>query len=315
MHDMAELDVSGGEDLLSNDVLEPSIHELELLEFEIRKEEIAEKVAQEDVDFASDDIHLKYIREIKRYPKLSRDDVVELAKRKDDGDMEARNMLTCCNLLLVVKFARRFIGRGLDFSELIQEGNIGLLKAVELFDWKRGFMFSTYAVWQIKQSIIRAIHDKSNTIRLPVHRMLQLNAYRKAMHLYVQEHGETPSDEIVCDKMSLSHDDLREIMLDISLTQNNSLNNNVGDDGTEFGDFIGDEKSVNFEFNKDDEKMRAMVEEFGLYQQVIIRYRLVEKIPVDKISSRFGIPAWQIIRLEREVRGLVMHKIKRLFRQ
>lgn len=315
MHEVIDLDVSVGEDILLNDAFEPSSHDLELLEIEIKKEEIIEKVAQEDADFASNDIHLKYIREIKKYPKLTREDVVELAKRKDAGDMEARNMLACCNLLLVVKFARRFIGRGLDFSELIQEGNIGLLKAVELFDWSRGFMFSTYAVWQIKQAMTRAIHDKSNTIRLPAHRMLQLNAYHKAVHLYVKEHGEIPNDEIVCDKMSLSLEDLREIMLDISLTQNKSLNNNIGDDGAEFGDFIGDEKSVHFEFKKDDEKIKAIVEEFGLYQQVIIRYRLVEKIPVDQISNRFGIPAWQIVKFEREVRGLVMHKIKRLFRQ
>jgi RNA polymerase primary sigma factor len=297
------------------DSSEPSINELMAMEAQDLEDEddgIEQLMKLKDAEVfeGNKDIYLMYMRDARRYPRLSREDVIELAKRRDVGERASWEWLVCCNLLLVVKCARRYIGLGLDLHELIQEGNIGLMKAVDGFKHELGFMFSTYAQWHIRRTITRAITDKGNTIRLPSHRMNLVIKYRKLQREHLMRDGEELQDELAIKEMKISVEVLAEIKADIAQMHSKSLNSAVGEDDAEFGDFIKDENSLNFEFDLDNEKMRKIIETFSLYEQVIIRYRFVGGIPSDKIAERFGIPPWQMPKLERAVKFLAIKKLK-----
>ena len=136
-----------------------------------------------------------YLRSIGRVPLLTREDEVRLAKRVEQNDMSAKNALIEANLRLVVSIAKRYTGRGLTLLDLIQEGNLGLIRAVEKFDWRRGFKFSTYATWWIRQAITRALADQSRTIRIPVHMVERMNRVARAKRALMQKHNREPTPE------------------------------------------------------------------------------------------------------------------------
>ncbi len=184
-----------------------------------------------------------YLKEIGRVPLLSADDEVELAKRIKEGDEEAKRRLAEANLRLVVSIAKRYVGRGMLFLDLIQEGNMGLIKAVEKFDYKKGFKFSTYATWWIRQAITRAIADQARTIRIPVHMVETINKLIRVSRQLLQEYGREPSPEEIAAEMELSVEKVREIM---KIAQEPvSLETPIGEeDDSHLGDFIEDQEAL-----------------------------------------------------------------------
>src|SRR5690606_19180958 len=163
-------------------------------------------------DTATSDSVRMYLKEIGRVELLSAEEEVELAQRIEQGDKEAKRRLAEANLRLVVSIARKYAGRGLMFLDLIQEGNMGLMKAVEKFDHRKGFKFSTYATWWIRQAISRAIADQARTIRIPVHMVETINKYIRVSRQLHQELGREPVPEEVAKEMGLSTEKVREIM-------------------------------------------------------------------------------------------------------
>jgi len=184
-----------------------------------------------------------YLKEIGRVPLLSADDEVELAKRIGQGDEEAKRRLAEANLRLVVSIAKRYVGRGMLFLDLIQEGNMGLIKAVEKFDHMKGFKFSTYATWWIRQAITRAIADQARTIRIPVHMVETINKLVRVSRQLLQELGREPTPEEIAAEMDLSTEKVREIM---KIAQEPvSLETPIGEeDDSHLGDFIEDQEAL-----------------------------------------------------------------------
>ena len=153
-----------------------------------------------------------YLKEIGRVPLLSSDEEIELAVLISDGNEFAKKRLTEANLRLVVSIAKRYVGRGMHFLDLIQEGNVGLIKAVEKFDHSKGFKFSTYATWWIRQAITRAIADQARTIRIPVHMVETINRLKKVQSQLLHENGKEPTEDMIAEKMELPVERVREIM-------------------------------------------------------------------------------------------------------
>lgn len=181
-----------------------------------------------------------YLRSIGKIPLLTPSQERELARRAQMGSKRAKEKLIESNLRLVVSIAKRYMGRGLQFSDLIQEGNIGLLKAVEKFDWKRGYKFSTYATWWIRQAITRAIADQARTIRIPVHMVETINKLNRTMRDYYQKHGEQPTVEELAKLMDKPEDKIEEIMQ--AARETVSLETPVGEDeDSTIGDFVADD--------------------------------------------------------------------------
>lgn len=189
---------------------------------------------------AIDDPVRMYLKEIGRVPLLTADEEVSLAKRIEQGDPEAKARLSESNLRLVVSIAKRYVGRGMQFLDLIQEGNLGLLKAVEKFDYRKGYKFSTYATWWIRQAITRAIADQARTIRIPVHMVETINKLIRVSRQLLQELGREPAPEEIAAEMEISVERVREIM---KVAQEPvSLETPIGEEeDSHLGDFIEDE--------------------------------------------------------------------------
>ncbi len=194
--------------LLDLDFIEPTDEDLEVEEYEVDNLDDALNVDS----ISLDDPVKVYLKEIGRVPLLSSDEEVELAVKIGNGDSYAKKRLTEANLRLVVSIAKRYVGRGMHFLDLIQEGNVGLIKAVEKFDHTKGFKFSTYATWWIRQAITRAIADQARTIRIPVHMVETINRLKKVQSQLLHENGHEPSEELIAEKMELSVERVREIM-------------------------------------------------------------------------------------------------------
>jgi len=191
----------------------------------------------------SDDPVKQYLKEIGDYPLLTLEEEIELAKKIAVGDEEAKRLLAESNLRLVVSIAKRYVGRGLSFLDLIQEGNLGLIKAVEKFDHSKGYKFSTYATWWIRQAITRAIADQSRTIRIPVHMSEVINKTYRVSRTLMQELGREPSEQEIANAMNLPLEKVREI-LKISADPI-SLDSPIGEeDDSHLGDFIKDDRIV-----------------------------------------------------------------------
>ncbi|MCY0900753.1 MAG: RNA polymerase sigma factor RpoD [Firmicutes bacterium] len=184
-----------------------------------------------------------YLKEIGRVPLLSADNEIELAKRIEAGDEEAKRRLAEANLRLVVSIAKRYVGRGMLFLDLIQEGNMGLIKAVEKFDYRKGYKFSTYATWWIRQAITRAIADQARTIRIPVHMVETINKLIRISRQLLQELGREPSAEEIATEMDMSPEKVREIQ---KIAQEPvSLETPIGEeDDSHLGDFIPDDDAL-----------------------------------------------------------------------
>ena len=189
---------------------------------------------------AIDDPVKVYLKEIGRVPLLSSDEETELAKRMAEGDTKAKNRLSEANLRLVVSIAKRYVGRGMLFLDLIQEGNLGLIKAVEKFDFHKGFKFSTYATWWIRQAITRAIADQARTIRIPVHMVETINKLIRISRQLLQELGREPTAEELAVEMQMPEEKVREIM---KIAQEPvSLETPIGEEeDSHLGDFIPDD--------------------------------------------------------------------------
>ncbi|SHJ09860.1 RNA polymerase, sigma 38 subunit, RpoS [Thermoclostridium caenicola] len=187
-----------------------------------------------------DDPVRMYLKEIGKVPLLQGDEEIELAKRMEQGDEEAKKRLAEANLRLVVSIAKRYVGRGMLFLDLIQEGNLGLIKAVEKFDYRKGFKFSTYATWWIRQAITRAIADQARTIRIPVHMVETINKLIRVSRQLLQELGRDPTPEEIAKEMGMSEDKVREIM---KISQEPvSLETPIGEEeDSHLGDFIPDD--------------------------------------------------------------------------
>nr|WP_035380267.1 RNA polymerase sigma factor RpoD [Fervidicella metallireducens] len=206
----------------------------------------SEPLLEEDLDISIpegisiDDPVRMYLKEIGKVPLLSADEEIDLARRIEENDPEAKKKLAEANLRLVVSIAKRYVGRGMLFLDLIQEGNLGLLKAVEKFDYRKGYKFSTYATWWIRQAITRAIADQARTIRIPVHMVETINKLIRVSRQLLQELGREPSPEEVAKEMNMEVDKVREIM---KIAQEPvSLETPIGEEeDSHLGDFIPDE--------------------------------------------------------------------------
>jgi RNA polymerase primary sigma factor len=187
-----------------------------------------------------DDPVRMYLKEIGKVPLLTAEEEIELAKRMEQGDEEAKRKLAEANLRLVVSIAKRYVGRGMLFLDLIQEGNLGLIKAVEKFDYRKGYKFSTYATWWIRQAITRAIADQARTIRIPVHMVETINKLIRVSRQLLQEYGREPQPEEIAKEMGISEEKVREIM---KIAQEPiSLETPIGEEeDSHLGDFIPDE--------------------------------------------------------------------------
>ena len=212
----------------------------------IDDDEVEEDVEVEKIDLSvPDGVSIEdpvrmYLKEIGKVPLLTAEEEIELAKRMELGDQEAKKRLAEANLRLVVSIAKRYVGRGMLFLDLIQEGNLGLIKAVEKFDYRKGYKFSTYATWWIRQAITRAIADQARTIRIPVHMVETINKLIRVSRQLLQELGREPSPEEIAEEMNMPVDRVREIL---KISQEPvSLETPIGEEeDSHLGDFIQDD--------------------------------------------------------------------------
>ncbi len=214
--------------------------EIETIDFDEITAVESKKDDSGESDTATIDDPVKvYLKEIGRVPLLSPEEEIELAIKISEGDVQAKKRLSEANLRLVVSIAKRYLGRGMQFLDLIQEGNLGLIKAVEKFDYTKGFKFSTYATWWIRQAITRAIADQARTIRIPVHMVETINKVKKVSTQILHEKGHEPSSEEIAEKLDISVEKVREI---VRVAQEPvSLETPIGEEeDSHLGDFIPD---------------------------------------------------------------------------
>ena len=240
------IEAAGIETIIDEDDFLPPIDDdilPELDEIDDFKEPTEEEMMDTDAmvdSFSTDDPVRMYLKEIGKVALLSPDEEIELAKRMADGDEEAKRRMAEANLRLVVSIAKRYVGRGMLFLDLIQEGNLGLIKAVDKFDYTKGYKFSTYATWWIRQAITRAIADQARTIRIPVHMVETINKVIRVSRQLLQELGHDPSAEEIAAEMDMPVDKVRDIL---KIAQEPvSLETPIGEEeDSHLGDFIPDE--------------------------------------------------------------------------
>ncbi len=252
LDDVLELFPKAEEDIELLDSLYEKLAEAGVSVFDIQSEKDAAKISSiEDIDFSkikldkttsSDPVRM-YLKEIGNHDLLNAEEEVVLAKKAEKGDEIAAAHLARANLRLVVSIAKKYMGRGLQFLDLIQEGNIGLMRAVDKFDWRRGFKFSTYATWWIRQAITRAIADQAKTIRIPVHMVETINKYKKIERQLEQKYERPPTPEEVAKVMGIEPEKAHEI---VKISQETaSLETPVGkEEDTRLKEFIEDETSL-----------------------------------------------------------------------
>ncbi len=236
---------------LDPDQFDKLLESMEALGIEVVSElqldgDAALEPVEEDLDLSVpegisiDDPVRMYLKEIGKVPLLSAEEEIDIARRMEEGDQEAKRKLAEANLRLVVSIAKRYVGRGMLFLDLIQEGNLGLIKAVEKFDYRKGYKFSTYATWWIRQAITRAIADQARTIRIPVHMVETINKLIRVSRQLLQEYGREPQPEEIAREMGISDEKVREI---IKIAQEPvSLETPIGEEeDSHLGDFIPDD--------------------------------------------------------------------------
>jgi RNA polymerase primary sigma factor len=282
------------------------------------------KAAQAEIDLAkldltdisSDSIQM-YLREIGKVSLLSGDEEVQLAKRKEKGDPEAKKKLVEANLRLVVSIAKKFTGRSLSLLDLIQEGNIGLFRAVEKFDYRKGYKFSTYATWWIRQAITRALADQSRTIRIPVHMVETINRFQQAERRLIQDLGREPLPEEIAAEMGEDLDKVRQI---IKISQETvSLETSVGEDDEDstLGDFIEDEKTITpdkvaaLQLLKD--HVKEIISELTPREQKILemRFGLLDGVAhtLEEVGQEFGVTRERIRQIEAKALERIQHNV------
>ena len=255
-----------------------------------------------------------YLKEIGKISLLSLEEELDLSKRIEEGDEEAKARLAESNLRLVVSIAKRYVGRNLSFLDLIQEGNIGLMKAVEKFDSSKGYKFSTYATWWIRQAITRAIADQAKTIRVPVHMVETINKLKRIQRQMTLELDREPSEEELSKAMNMPEDKIREIMK-ISLDPL-SLETPIGEEeDSHLGDFVKDESSLSPEEYAINEVLKDEISELLLTltereEQVIkLRFGLIDGTcrTLEEVGSIFGVTRERIRQIEAKALRKLRH--------
>jgi RNA polymerase primary sigma factor len=258
-----------------------------------------------EVDVTTTDPVRMYLKEIGRVPLLTAEQEVWLAKRIERGDIQAKHELTEANLRLVVSIAKRYHTDGMSFLDLIQEGNLGLIRAVEKFDYRKGHKFSTYATWWIRQAITRAIADKARTIRIPVHMVEKINKLIRVQRQLLQDRGREPMPEEIANEMSMTVVEVREI-LKISQTTV-SLETPIGEEeDSELGDFIEDEEAVRSfdavaaQLDKDTVNDALASLPFRERKVIELRFGLKGEHPrtLEEVARRFGVTRERIRQIE-----------------
>ena len=264
-----------------------------------------------------DDPVRMYLKEIGHVPLLTAEEEVALAQRMEAGDEEARHRLEEANLRLVVSIAKRYVGRGMMFLDLIQEGNLGLLKAVEKFDYSKGYKFSTYATWWIRQAITRAIADQARTIRIPVHMVETINKYIRVSRQLLQELGRDPTPEEIAHRMGLSVARVREIM---KISQEPvSLETPIGEEeDTHLSDFIEDEAAPD---PADAASMLLLKEQISEVLTTLapreaevlrLRFGLVDgrSRTLEEVGQNFGVTRERIRQIEAKALRKLRHPVR-----
>lgn len=261
-----------------------------------------------------DDPVRMYLKEIGRVPLLSADEEIKLAKRMEDGDLEAQKRLAEANLRLVVSIAKRYVGRGMLFLDLIQEGNLGLIKAVEKFDYNKGYKFSTYATWWIRQAITRAIADQARTIRIPVHMVETINKLIRVSRQLLQSLGREPSPEEIAKEMDVSVDRVREIM---KIAQEPvSLETPIGEEeDSHLGDFIEDHdapapaEAASFVLLK--EQLEDVLDTLTEREEKVLRLRFGlddgRARTLEEVGQNFGVTRERIRQIEAKALRKLRH--------
>ncbi len=261
-----------------------------------------------------------YLKEIGRIPLLNREEEVDLAQRNEQGDMRAKAKLTESNLRLVVSIAKKYIGRGMTFLDLIQEGNKGLIRAVEKYDWTKGFKFSTYATWWIRQAITRAIADQARTIRIPVHMVETINKMMRIQRKLMQDLGREPEPAEIAATMGegMDEDRVREIMKISQKTT--SLETPIGDDEDSYlGDFIADETqaspydATSKKLLKEniDEVLAALSDRESKVLAMRFGLNGARPMTLEEVGQKFGVTRERIRQIEAKALRKLRHPSKR----
>ena len=260
-------------------------------ETRIKEKPVEEEIlSDEDItkDVNINDPVRMYLKEIGRISLLSSEEEMKISKRVALDDPEAKRILAESNLRLVVSIAKRYVGRGLLFLDLIQEGNIGLMKAVEKFDYDKGYKFSTYATWWIRQAITRALADQARTIRVPVHMVETINKMSRVQRQLTLELNREPSEEEIAKKMGVGVDKVREVL---KISQEPvSLETPIGEeDDSQLGDFVFDEDAVNpieaAEQNDLNEKLKELLRTFTAREQLVLILRFGLEVSLEELQN------------------------------
>ena len=290
------------------------------------KQEEGDDVLQQELDVlaslgnlgVSDPVRM-YLKEIGRIPLLDREQEIRLAQQVEAGDEKAKKKLIDANLRLVVSIAKKYIGRGMTFLDLIQEGNKGLIRAVEKYDWTKGFKFSTYATWWIRQAITRSIADQARTIRIPVHMVETINKLMRTSRRLMQDLGREPTPEEIGKKMHMDPEKVREIL---KISHNTtSLETPVGDgeDDSILGDFIADDKQVSPYDSTSRQMLRENIEEvlgaLSDREAKVLRMRFGlagnKSMTLEEVGRKFGVTRERIRQIEAKALRKLKHPSRR----
>ncbi len=284
----------------------------------VEKEEIAGEIDLTVLEgvTVNDPVRM-YLKEIGKVPLLTSEEEVRLAKAMEQGDEESKRKLVEANLRLVVSIAKKYVGRGMQFLDLIQEGNLGLIKAVEKFDWRKGYKFSTYATWWIRQAITRAIADQARTIRIPVHMVETINKLIRVSRQLVQELGREPSPEEIAHEMDIGEDKVREIL---KIAQEPvSLETPIGEeDDSHLGDFIEDQDvqapadAAAFELLK--EQLKGVLDTLTPREEKVLRLRFGlddgHSRTLEEVGQVFGVTRERIRQIEAKALRKLRHPMR-----
>ena len=287
-------------------------------EARIKPKEEAEEIILNDEDITKDininDPVRMYLKEIGRISLLSSTEEMEISRRVADGDEEAKRILAESNLRLVVSIAKRYVGRGLLFLDLIQEGNIGLMKAVEKFDYDKGYKFSTYATWWIRQAITRALADQARTIRIPVHMVETNNKMSRGQRQLTLELNREPSEEEIAKKMGVGVEKVREVL---KISQEPvSLETPIGEEeDSHLGDFLKDESSLSPEEYTENEILKEEIKEVLMSlqareQEVLeLRFGLIDGTchTLEEVGKKFNVTRERIRQIEAKALRKLRH--------
>ena len=300
--------------VLDLDFAEPSVDDLALEELDA--ENLDEDMSNIDTMSLDDPVKV-YLKEIGRVPLLSSNEEIELALKISEGDDNAKKRLTEANLRLVVSIAKKYVGRGMHFLDLIQEGNVGLIKAVEKFDYTKGFKFSTYATWWIRQAITRAIADQARTIRIPVHMVETINRLKKVQSQLLHENGQEPTEEMIAERMDLSVERVREIMR--VAQEPVSMETPIGpEEDSRLMDFIRDEDAL----APDDAALKTITNEdidsvlhtLNPREEAVIRLRFGLQDgrchTLEEVGSEFNVTRERIRQIEAKALRKLRHPVR-----